>query len=234
MNRILAAGAIGTLALLTVASTANAVLISGHRGAFRASVPEQTMSAFRYAKAHGADIIEFDVRWTKDQRKYLMHDAHLDRTTNGIPSFREVTVYAKSAGLLINPEVKPVLGHPFIAAQAKSYVKIIYLYGMQKRTVVSSISPKILNLIKRYDTKKAMRYSLIQSGPLHSVSEVAAMGSVYMPQYTSLTPDYVQALHDRGVQVWAWPIRTEADREAALALGVDVLVEDDPHRGALS
>jgi glycerophosphoryl diester phosphodiesterase len=60
------------------------------------------------------------------------------------------------------------------------------------------------------------------------------MGSVYMPQYTSLSRAYVQALHDRGVHVWAWPIRTEADREAALALGVDVLVEDDPHRGALS
>jgi len=103
---------------------------------------------------------------------------------------------------------------------------------MEKRTVVSSTSPAILNLIKKYDIKKAMRYSLIQTPghPLHSVAEVAAMGSVYMPTSRDLTAKYVRDLHDHGVQVWAWPIRTDADRDAALALEVDVLVVDDPAR----
>ena len=212
------------------------------------------MSAFAYAKRNGADIIEFDVRWTKDHRKYVLHDDRLERTTNGIgrleshtahyirslkvdgaervPSFREITAYAKKQKLTINPEVKPVAGKPLTTAQAKSYVAIIYLYGMEKRTVVSSISPKVLNLIKKADAKKAMRHSLIQTPgqPLHPVAEVAAMGSVYMPTYRDLTPHCVRALHDLGVKVWAWPIRDDADREAALALDVDVLVVDHPAR----
>jgi glycerophosphoryl diester phosphodiesterase len=215
------------------------------------------MAAFEYAHKQGADIIEFDVRWTKDQKKYILHDALLDRTTNGtgrmedhssayirgltidgggkVPSFRAATAYAKKTGMQINAEVKPVLGHPFTAAQAKSYVAIVYMFGMEKRTVVSSISPKILTLIKKYDTKKAMRFSLIQEPgkPLHSPATVAAIGKVYMPLYTDLTPAYVAELHRRGVKIWAWPIRTEADREAALALNVDVLVEDRPNKGAL-
>ena len=103
---------------------------------------------------------------------------------------------------------------------------------MEKKTVVSSTSSMILNLIKRYDTKTAMRYSLIQTPgqPLHSVPEVAAMGSVYMPTYRDLTREYIRALHHHGIQAWAWPIRNDADRDAALALDVDVLVVDDPAR----
>ncbi len=213
------------------------------------------MSAFAYAKRNGADIIEFDVRWTKDQRKYVLHDNRLERTTNGtgrleshtaryirslkvdggerVPSFTEITAYAKKKKLTINPEVKTATGKPFTKAQAKSYVGIIYLHSMEKKTVVSSTNPVVLNLIKKYDTKKAMRYSLIQIAgqPLHSVSDVAAMGSVYMPVYWDLTPEYVRALHDAGVQAWAWPIRNDTDRDAALALGVDVLVVDDPSAG---
>ncbi len=242
------------MALITpIASATASVLISGHRGTMHGA-PENTMSAFAYAKRNGADIIEFDVRWTKDQRKYVLHDDRLERTTNGtgrlenhtaryirslkvhgggrVPSFTEITAYAKKQKLIINPEVKPVAGKPFTKAQAKSYVGIIHRHSMEKKTVVSSTSPAILNLIKKYDTKKAMRYSLIQTPghPMHSVAEVAAMGSVYMPTHRDLTAKYVRDLHDHGVQVWAWPIRTDADRDAALALDVDVLVVDDPAR----
>jgi glycerophosphoryl diester phosphodiesterase len=234
------------------AATSTTTLVSAHRGAYRvAGTPESTMTAFRYAWRHGADVIEFDVRWTKDQRKYVLHDDTLGRTTNGtgrledhtagyirsvkvdggerIPSFREVVAYASKVGLQINPELKPVAGYPFTDAQAKSYVAVIYLYGMERRTVVSSMSAAMLRRVRKFDTKKAMRYSLIQQAtkPLHEPDVVAAAGSIYMPVYLDLTADYVAALHRRGVQIWGWPIRNETDRAAALAVGVDVLVVDD-------
>jgi len=135
-------GALVSLALITPAASAAAnVLISGHRGTMHGA-PENTMSAFAYAKRNGADIIEFDVRWTKDQCKYVLHDDRLERTTNGtgrlenhtaryirslkvhgggrVPSFTEITAYAKKKKLIINPEVKPVAGKPFTNAQAKA------------------------------------------------------------------------------------------------------------------
>ena len=212
------------------------------------------MSAFAYAKRNGADIIEFDVRWTKDQRKYVLHDDRLERTTNGtgrlenhtaryirslkvdgggrVPSFTEITAYAKNQKLIINPEVKPVAGKPFTKAQAKSYVGIVHRHSMEKKTVVSSTSAAILNMIKKYDTKKAMRYSLIQTPAIPCTRFLRLRRwarSTCRPGGKS-TAKYVRDLHDHGVQVWAWPIRTDADRDAALALDVDVLVVDDPAR----
>lgn len=56
--------------------------IVAHRGAM-SERPENTMAAFERAVELGADVIELDVRRSADGRLFLMHDATLDRTTNG-------------------------------------------------------------------------------------------------------------------------------------------------------
>lgn len=45
--------------------------------------PENTISAFRLAIEAGADAIEFDVQASADGKLVVLHDATLDRTTNG-------------------------------------------------------------------------------------------------------------------------------------------------------
>ncbi|WP_200842160.1 glycerophosphodiester phosphodiesterase family protein [Actinomadura sp. K4S16] len=52
-----------------------------HRGA-SAYAPENTLSAFRLAKAKGADMFELDVQETEDHQLVIMHDTTLARTTN--------------------------------------------------------------------------------------------------------------------------------------------------------
>ena len=56
--------------------------IIAHRG-FSAAAPENTIPAFLSAIDAGADMIEFDVRLTADNRLVIIHDATLDRTTTG-------------------------------------------------------------------------------------------------------------------------------------------------------
>ncbi len=56
--------------------------VCAHRGDSRAA-PENTLPAFALAVRKGAHQIEFDVRMSKDGRLIVMHDATLDRTTNG-------------------------------------------------------------------------------------------------------------------------------------------------------
>lgn len=58
------------------------VLVAAHRG-FHASAPENSMAAMRAAIALGADIVEVDVQLSKDSVLVLMHDATINRTTNG-------------------------------------------------------------------------------------------------------------------------------------------------------
>ena len=55
--------------------------VVGHRGAM-GHAPENTMTSFEEALQLGADMLEFDVRLSKDGIPVIVHDANLDRTSN--------------------------------------------------------------------------------------------------------------------------------------------------------
>lgn len=58
-------------------------LISGHRGGTYPGYPENSIEAMEYVLKHTPATFEIDPRLTKDSVIVLMHDATLDRTTNG-------------------------------------------------------------------------------------------------------------------------------------------------------
>lgn len=55
------------------------MLVIGHRGA-AGIAPENTLEALRAGMAAGADMLEFDIRLTKDRIPVLVHDFHMVRT----------------------------------------------------------------------------------------------------------------------------------------------------------
>lgn len=58
------------------------LLVAAHRGQWRAA-PENSLAAIDEAIKDGAEIVETDVRLTRDGVPVLMHDATVDRTTDG-------------------------------------------------------------------------------------------------------------------------------------------------------
>ena len=92
----------------------NIMLVAGHRGARRIR-PENTMTAFNYAIDLGVDMVETDIRQTKDGQLVLMHDARVDRTTDGsglvrdhtFAEFRRLNAAAHDDGFA--PEKPPLL-----------------------------------------------------------------------------------------------------------------------------
>lgn len=62
--------------------TEGRILIVAHRGC-SGRAPENTLAAFRMALELGADMIECDVRLTRDAKVVTFHDRTLNRTTNG-------------------------------------------------------------------------------------------------------------------------------------------------------
>lgn len=58
------------------------VLVVSHRGDWR-NAPENSLQAFRNSIRMGVDMIEIDLKKTKDGHLVLMHDDTIDRTTNG-------------------------------------------------------------------------------------------------------------------------------------------------------
>lgn len=65
--------------------------IVGHRGS-SADRPENTLASYRRALEAGANIVEIDVRTTKDGVLVSMHDADVRRTTNGKGLIHELTL----------------------------------------------------------------------------------------------------------------------------------------------
>jgi glycerophosphoryl diester phosphodiesterase len=63
-------------------SDSNKVLVAAHRGDWK-NFPENSMPAVLSCIKNGIDIVEIDVQKTKDGYFVLMHDATLDRTSNG-------------------------------------------------------------------------------------------------------------------------------------------------------
>jgi len=62
-----------------------------HRGD-SAHLPENTLEAFDAAIGAGAEVVEFDVRMTADGVPVVMHDATVDRTTEGSGLVRSMTL----------------------------------------------------------------------------------------------------------------------------------------------
>ncbi len=64
--------------------------VCAHRGA-NIAYPENTIIAFKEAIRLGAQMIEFDVRTTKDGKLIVMHDKTVDRTTNWSGKVKDLT-----------------------------------------------------------------------------------------------------------------------------------------------
>ena len=58
------------------------ILLYAHRGS-SILAPENTLPAFELAKLHGADILEIDVRISRDGQLVVFHDERVERTCDG-------------------------------------------------------------------------------------------------------------------------------------------------------
>jgi glycerophosphoryl diester phosphodiesterase len=109
------------VAFCTALSAADRIMVIAHRGEHRAH-PENTLPAIQAAIDAGADYVELDVRTTSDGRLVLMHDAKVDRTTNGTGAVREMTfdqIHALDAGAKFSPQ--------FAGAKAPSFEEALAL-----------------------------------------------------------------------------------------------------------
>ncbi len=65
--------------------------VMAHRGA-SGYAPENTLAAFHLAIRQGADLLETDLRFTRDGALVCIHDATVDRTTDGHGAVSDMTL----------------------------------------------------------------------------------------------------------------------------------------------
>jgi len=78
------------------------VMVAAHRAAHKIH-PENSLPAIKHSIALGIDIVELDVKTTKDNIPVLMHDGSINRTTNGSGKVEDYTLEELKKFRLINP-----------------------------------------------------------------------------------------------------------------------------------
>lgn len=147
----------------------NSALICGHRG-FGKFAAENSLAAFRLAAEKGVDMIEIDIRASKDGNLVIMHDASINRTTNGEGNVSQLTYAELSSSFLYNggsltTERIPLLTEALEVARGKLYIDIdvksshlretyemIKMYGMLNQVLFtvydSQTNKQLLNMDK--------------------------------------------------------------------------------------
>lgn len=155
------------------------IFVAAHRG-WCASYPENTMLAFGKALEIGVDQIETDVRVSRDGELVLIHDAMVDRTTNGkgsvsdklfcelrtldagmgerIPTLRELMELVKDhPTVTLDIELKeyPTAGREELAySVCDRTVEMIEEYGFGDRVVLNTFSGKLHEYVNAKYGKK--------------------------------------------------------------------------------
>ena len=72
-------------------ATNDEIIVVAHRGDWR-NAPENSLQAIDNCIKMGVDMVEIDIRETKDRHLVLMHDETIDRTTNGTGNVADWTL----------------------------------------------------------------------------------------------------------------------------------------------
>jgi glycerophosphoryl diester phosphodiesterase len=226
-------------------------LVSAHRG-FSTKAPENTMPALRAAFDAGADLIEIDVRLTRDGTLVLMHDAGVDRTTDGKGAISQMTVEqvrkldagnwfdSKFAGTRV-PTLDEVLawsrGRVGLLIELKNYperkevfvdelVTTIIKNDAEDFVVPASFDHPTLTEIHR--RQPAWQLEMILpcrlSDPVHAARAAGATLLSLEPEFTVASD--LKAIHAAGFSVLTTVKSAEHGRDL-LKMGVDVFESAD-------
>lgn len=222
--------------------------VVAHRGA-RTLAPENTLPAFLLALVQGADALETDLRFTRDDELILFHDPTLDRTTAGRGAVRAHTL----AEIQRLPTRRPDGG--LDAAPAPTLAQLIAATGGQTPLLLELKDPLFLQekyarkLVEILERGNVLRRSALVSFHFEYVAAVKRacpdipighitlknpwpkrgaqlLGPLYPLLYAN--PAYVALAHRFGSIVAPLDPTPDARLPYYMALGVDAVLTDTP------
>jgi glycerophosphoryl diester phosphodiesterase len=223
--------------------------IFAHRGASKYA-PENTLAAFELALEQQADGIELDVRLTVDDRVAVIHDASLNRTTNGRgrishQTLQEIQQWDAGEGQKI-PSLEEVLA--LVSDQA---ILNIELKGNFKTS--NRLPEIVINLVKNHRLTQSVILSSFDPNMLLFARQVMpeiCLGYLYSPRIISrlkykmytpriqpyslhphgslVSPRLLDRAQSQDIKVLAWTINIPEDMSDLFAMGIDGIITNDP------
>jgi len=216
------------------------MMIMGHRGA-AALEPENTLLSIGRAIDIGVDAVEIDVRLSKDRSLVVIHDATLDRTTNGtgpvsscelneikeldagkgetIPTLQEVFDLIDSRVTLVI-ELKE-------AETERLVVELIEKNKFEENVYLISFWHELVKAAKNINDR--IRTGVLLVGcPVDPCVATRASADALVMRYNFVNRQFVQMAHKEGLKVFVWNIDEEHLLPTYADMGVDGIGSNDP------
>ena len=202
--------------------------------------PENTLRSFVAAEQAGLDVIELDLHLSQDGALVVMHDADVDRTTDGtgpiaertldelrtldagrgerVPTFDEVLDAVKSP---VQAEIKDL-------AAARALAEVMHRRNLVERVEVSSFHDEAIAEIARL--VPGVRTALIASrfGPDVVERATEAGAETVCLNIRRLTLEVVEAARKADLRIIGWVVNTQDQLRLVRALGLDGATTDYP------
>jgi len=224
------------------------MLTIAHRGA-SAAYPENTLQAFNAAADAGAHMCEFDVRRTRDGEVVVIHDATVNRTTNGrgrVRSMDAAEIKRLDAGLRFGAQFAgervPTLAEVAHALKGRCGMdvelkerglemrvcEILRHHGAIESSIVSSFDWEQLKLVLAADPRLRIA-PLADKRPAALLEIARAIGAFAIaPRFDIVDPALCEEAHRSGLSVYTWTVDDSSAIRRLASAGVDGIMTNDP------
>lgn len=235
--------------------TNDSLVVAGHRG-YKSAYPENTLLAFQQALELGVDMLEFDLRFSKDKVVMVIHDETVDRTTNGsgrvsdhsfeelkrldaggwfgpvfeglkIPTLEELCRLLEAfPDILLNVEVKP---SPDAKEVTDASVRILQEHGLLARCVFTCFDAEVLAYMHDAHHLKTQGFpgELMSNYVPGADGTISKMWAVGISMKL-LTPQLVREVRESGLLAWCYCPDTDEGVAYALECGSTLMTVNNP------
>ena len=222
--------------------------------------PENTLPAFRLAQSLGADGIELDVRLSLDGVPVVIHDARVDKATDGIGLVRRKTLaelrdldagshFSSQFAATRIPTLEEVLEEVgrqlFMNIELKwpglnrglveTVVDTVNRHGLAHRVMFSSFDLLLLRRARRLAPGIPIGYVYVSSFHFPRAREWLAGAMVgkpeaHHPYFEFVDEHYMAWARNEHRRVHVWTVNQVEDIRRMCTLGVDMIMSDYPGR----
>ncbi|MBR1560127.1 MAG: Ig-like domain-containing protein [Clostridia bacterium] len=233
-------GKVATCAVTVVDGTAkadpygNGVIVVAHRGGLSGG-PENTLKAFRSSASYGADMIELDVRTTKDGILVINHDpkiggktikstkyADLLKKKSNLCTFDEALDVIYDSGLLLQVELKDT-------ADVTKTVAAVRAHDMEDRVYYISFEKSLLRQVRKLEPDARLGFIFMDSVPSKLDDFIDELDiSALMVHYKLLSQKRLDDWHAQGLLINVWTINSSSECKYWIDMGVDFITSNYP------
>ncbi|MBB6452673.1 glycerophosphoryl diester phosphodiesterase [Salirhabdus euzebyi] len=229
------------------------VAVAGHRGDVQ-TAPENSISGIKAAVEKGVDVVEIDVKLTKDGVVILNHDMNLKRVAGVSTNVKDMTyeelakidIGAKFSEAFIGEKI-PTLDEAMEVIKeenveviidvksdvpkrdiefARRIVDIVEQHEMADMTYIQSFSNEFLQEVRATNSEiKIGQIMFLAAGNLGALDV-----DFYTINQSMLSDRFIKNAKRHNREVWVWTVNIERNMKEVLKYDIDGIITDYPEK----